>query len=133
MVQQVKYQKTLIIDDDETDIFITKRILESVCFAKELVTHATADAAMEYLEKLVEATAQLPEIIFLDLNLPGKSGFDLLEDLRKLGEKTKADFRIVILSNVIGEHGPELIGARNYSIVKAVLEKPLNKLILKGI
>lgn len=67
--------RVLIIDDSPTIVFALKKILQSAGF----ITFEAADA-----EKGLEiAQAEKPDLIFLDIILPGSNGFAMLRALRR--------------------------------------------------
>ena len=121
--QPARYKTVLIIDDDEMDIYISNRIITTSLFAQEVILKNCVTSALDYLEKLIFTSAHLPEIIFLDLDMPGKNGFDFLEELNKLSARSKIDFRVVILSNELEKYK---LNPKIYPMVEAFLEKPLN-------
>ncbi len=70
--------KTIIIDDERLARAELKRLLEPF---KELEVVAEALNVDDAVEKISQFD---PELIFLDIQMPGKSGFDLLEILDKV-------------------------------------------------
>ncbi len=67
--------KTILIDDEPLAIAELKGMLQKHA---DIEVIEIAGNAMEAAEKI---NALKPDLIFLDINMPGKSGFDLLEDL----------------------------------------------------
>src|SRR5436190_5287511 len=119
-----RYKKVLVIDDDEVDVFITRRLLQSAKFAEEIVLKNSIAGALLYLEDLIRNSYNLPEIIFLDLNMPGEDSFDFLEQLRQIRSLIGVNFRVLILTSVT-EQFKKNPGKESYSIVEGVIEKPL--------
>jgi two-component system LytT family response regulator len=70
--------KTIIIDDERLARTELRRLLEPF---KELEIVAEAVNVDDAVEKIHQFE---PELIFLDIQMPGKSGFDLLEILDKV-------------------------------------------------
>jgi two-component system LytT family response regulator len=70
--------KTIIIDDERLARTELRRLLEPF---KELEIVAEAVNVDDAVEKISQFE---PELIFLDIQMPGKSGFDLLEILDKV-------------------------------------------------
>ncbi|MCB0373231.1 MAG: response regulator transcription factor [Muricauda sp.] len=71
---------TLIIDDERLAREEVRRALASYPEFEIVGEANNADKAMELIE------ASQPDIIFLDIHMPGKSGFDLLEELTTVPE-----------------------------------------------
>jgi two-component system LytT family response regulator len=70
--------KALIIDDERLARTELKRLLEPFKDIEIVGDAANVDEALEKISQLN------PELIFLDIQMPGKSGFDLLEELDKV-------------------------------------------------
>lgn len=83
----------LLADDDEDDCFFFQEALDELSIA----TRLTAVHDGEQLMKLLTETAsELPDVLFLDLNMPRKNGFECLREI-KSNEQLKP-LPVVILS-----------------------------------
>lgn len=83
----------LLADDDSDDrLFFAKALLE-LPIATTLATVHDGERLMNYLS---ENTRQIPDVIFLDLNMPRKNGIECLSEL-KSNEKFK-DIPVIIFS-----------------------------------
>jgi CheY-like chemotaxis protein len=69
----------LLADDDEDDRLFFKEAFGEVKIKHEIATFNDGDMLMEYLN---DTTNPLPDIIFLDLNMPRKSGLECLQEIR---------------------------------------------------
>lgn len=67
--------KTILVDDERLAREELKKLLETFKEIKIIGEAANADEALEKIEELK------PDLVFLDIQMPGKTGFDLLEDL----------------------------------------------------
>lgn len=67
--------KAVIVDDSRLARNELKRLLED--FDKVIVCGEAADAE----EAIETITQESPDLVFLDIQMPGKNGFELLEDL----------------------------------------------------
>src|SRR4051794_37942586 len=68
--------KAIIVDDEPVGIRTLKKLLELNCPEVEIAgTYTDADSAMNKLEEVQ------PDVIFLDIQMPGKSGLDMLADI----------------------------------------------------
>ncbi len=73
----------LLVEDNEGDILLTKEALESSRYIGKLTTLKDGQAAIDYLENaLKDITATLPDIILLDINIPKKSGHEVLQYIK---------------------------------------------------
>ncbi len=80
----------LLVDDNEDDIFFTKQALREAKITNPVQTAADGQAAINYLNGTgkYENRGQfpLPGLMLLDLKMPGKSGFEVLQWLREQPE-----------------------------------------------
>ncbi len=67
--------KTLVIDDERLAREEVKRALKHYTEFKVIAEASNADQAIDLIEK------HEPDVLFLDIHMPEKSGFDLLEEL----------------------------------------------------
>lgn len=69
----------MLADDDEDDRLFFKEAFEEVKIKYKISTFNDGEQLMDYL---YEANNPLPDIIFLDLNMPRKSGIECLKEIR---------------------------------------------------
>ncbi|MBO9202848.1 MULTISPECIES: response regulator [Niastella] len=69
----------MLIDDDMDDRFLFSRAAK---LKKPEITCVTADGGKEALE-LLDKMPQLPQVIFLDINMPGMNGWEFLSQFKK--------------------------------------------------
>jgi DNA-binding response OmpR family regulator len=85
--------KILIIEDDISMLNMYEKL-----FTYEGFTVAIAEDGEKGMQKALES---LPDIVLLDIMMPRKSGFQVLEDLKK-EEKTK-NVPVILLTNLSSE------------------------------
>jgi len=82
--------KIIIVEDDKfLGGLVSKKLIDEGCAVRHIESGELAGEAIE---------SDLPDLIFLDLLLPGMSGFDVLANVKK-NSKTK-DIPVVVLSNL---------------------------------
>lgn len=86
-----------IIDDDAITVFGIKKLLATVVTCPNITNFSNGKLAIEHFKNL-EFTRELPEIMFLDLNMPIMDGWEFLEEFIKLPIKQKITINIVTSS-----------------------------------
>lgn len=71
--------KILLADDDKDDCFMFREALSELPVKTELWTVHDGEQLMAYLE---EHEQDLPDVLFLDLNMPRKNGFECLTEIK---------------------------------------------------
>ena len=112
----------MIIDDDDVDTYLSKRIITESDFTRDIVTASSVKEAIDYLNV---HTSGLPDVIFLDLNMPGQNGLDFLDAFNSLPLQQKKSTKIVLLMNVVNSSDEMTKKATSHPMVNHVIEKPL--------
>lgn len=89
----------MLVDDNDTDNFISGKIIEMTGFSERVIAMDSGSDALEYLRNNSEVPENIPEVIFLDINMPYVDGFVFLFEFEKLSPKIKAKSKIIILSS----------------------------------
>ena len=101
-------------DDDSDDLDFFRDVAESIGKHIQLNTYSNGDKLLS----AVKEGKDKPEVIFLDLNMPGKSGFDVLRELK--GGSGFEAIPVVVFSTSNDQHNIEKsrnLGA-NYFVTK---------------
>jgi len=132
-MSEKRYKTVMLIDDNEIDNLINQKMIEAADISQNIYTHTGAKSAIEFLrnmEQLKEvATIVLPQIIFLDIDMPLMDGFQFLDEFQKLSKETKDHCNIVMLTSSINPQ--DMDKAKEYTYVKKYLNKPLSQDTLK--
>jgi len=125
---QFSFNSVLLIDDSEIDILVNRRLMELTRFSKNVMVAGSAEEALHFLRHECRSEKDAPDWIFLDMNLPGKSGYDFLEEFAALPAGIFSATRIIILSVF---QKPELLQqALEYPYVFRQMDKPLTQAAL---
>lgn len=71
---------TLLADDDVDDRTFFKNALEAIPLQTHLSIVSDGYQLMDFLMDNIE---QLPHVLFLDINMPGKNGYECLAEIKK--------------------------------------------------
>lgn len=89
--------KTIVLaDDDADDCILFEDALREVCSDSHLTTASDGVKLMAFLDETVPPP---PDVIFLDLNMPRKNGFECLDEIKKT-PKLK-DIPVIIFSTTV--------------------------------
>ena len=98
-----KLNCVLLVDDNESDNFLHKRIIEKAGIAHSIEIAMNGQEALDFLTtkgncgKSVNAYCQ-PELILLDINMPVMDGWEFLDDYYKLEEFQKGNVVVIMLT-----------------------------------
>jgi CheY-like chemotaxis protein len=79
-----RFLEILQVEDNDGDARLLKQALKKAGFPNRLYSVASGEAAFDFLnQKAVYSTAPRPDVILLDLKLPGKDGLTVLNEIRQ--------------------------------------------------
>lgn len=121
----------MLVDDNDTDNFINKRIIELTSFAYRIEIKNSGKSALEYLNSVKDDEENLPDLIFLDINMPIVDGFVFLYEFESFPEAIKKKCKIVILSSSDNKRDIDKIVNNDYVI--KFITKPLTEEALDNV
>lgn len=93
----------LYAEDDDNDVFLIKRAFRQAGVARPLQVVPDGQQAIDYLKGTGQFSNReqypLPCLVLLDLKMPGKSGFDILNALRAHAETVSLPALVLTSSN----------------------------------
>jgi len=117
LLMELEKFKILIVDDSRFNLEVLSRILLAAAaetndpdYPQYII--ATASSGPEALEKVI---SEKPDLVLLDIIMPGMSGFDVLAEFKK-NEETRG-VPVIIISGLADENDEEkglLLGAVDY-------------------
>ena len=124
----------LLIDDDEPTNVLHKIIIEESGIARQVEIVYNGYDGLEYLKrtgKYAEGTHPRPDLIFLDINMPGMNGFEFLEEYKQLDSHQKARMVVVMLTTSLNPEDREK--AQKLGEISDFKNKPLTVPLLQEI
>lgn len=115
-------KKICIIDDDPIFVFTTKKRLEVSGFCEPLLVYKNGKEAFDGLKTAIDNNEPLPDVIFLDINMPIWDGWDFLNAFSKIPTEKKINLFIVSSSN----YPDDIEKAKSYNtLVSDFIVKPI--------
>ena len=97
--------RLLLADDDKDDCFLFEDALKEIPIPTHLVTVADGEKLMELLREMNGSA--LPDILFLDLNMPRKDGIQCMAEIKQ--HKALKDLPVVIFSTSLREDSVDIL------------------------
>lgn len=126
-----RYQNVLLVEDDPITIMVCERIITMSSFAANVTSCENGKLAIDYLKRFSGTAGNIPEIIFLDINMPIMNGWDFLEELENIKASFPKTPRIYILSSTVDPE--DYKRAKTFTEVIDFISKPLSKEFLDDI
>lgn len=126
-MKQVKL--TCIIDDDDIFVYGAKRLLLNAGVCSEFITFRNGKQAIEGLQDITIQKGTLPELIFLDLNMPIMTGWEFLDEFMKMD--IHEEITLYIVSSSINPI--DMDKAKEYEAVSSFIDKPITPTKLKEV
>lgn len=118
-------KKFYLIDDDTIFVFLTRKTLQVANLSTDLTVFEDGKKALLDLELSANQPELLPDVIFLDLNMPVLDGWGFLEEYLLLEPKMSKKIEIYIVSSSISPS--ELERSQRIPVVTDFLTKPLSR------
>ena len=117
----------VLIDDNKIELLIHQRVLEKLDESAKVKSFSNPILAIRYLEMLStwNLSSDIPQYIFLDIEMPEMNGFEVLHTIEKLKILRKNKTKVFFLSSI---GIPNFIRmAHDYEIRANYIPKPLTK------
>ncbi|WP_179348716.1 response regulator [Winogradskyella pacifica] len=124
-----KIDLACIVEDDPMHLFITKKYMELSGFVEKILVCKNGKEVYDTLKAMFLNSEKLPQIIFLDLNMPIWDGWQFLDEFTKIPIEQKVIIYILTSSN----SEEDIKRAEQYSLKSNYLIKPINQGQLKSV
>jgi CheY-like chemotaxis protein len=123
-----KLKCIMLIDDNDDDNFFHQRSIRKADAAETVVVMTKATEALEYLKS--KSKADLPELIFLDINMPGLNGWEFIDEFKKISPNFNNSTLLMLSTS---QNPDDLTKARTEPLIKGFKTKPLTVNMLEDI
>lgn len=115
-----------LIDDDHIYQFTARKMLESTGLARQIYSFYDGEAAIRYLKNEENISQnKVPDVIFLDINMPIMDGWQFLEEYRTVAGKMPRQVTVYMVSSSVDIF--DIQRAQQMSEVTDYLVKPMQR------
>lgn len=117
-------RKFIFIDDDPIDHFLMKHILRGKNYFDTTTFTVYGSLVLDYIEEHKSQPEKLPDVIFLDLNMPIFNGWDFLDRMEQMLPGIDKDIQVYVISSSV--RPVDMENSSKYSFVNDFISKPVN-------
>jgi CheY-like chemotaxis protein len=121
----------MLVDDNPDDNFFHERVIRKHDFSEHVIVKQTGKEALEYLKAKDQNKGCHPDLIFLDINMPGMNGWEFLNEYKKLDLYFQGKIIVVMLTS--SDNPEDIIKAKEHGVAFEFKTKPLTKEMLDEI
>ncbi len=112
----------VLVDDDYSQITLVKACYEKSGRKNELICIDSSEDCIKYFSEVLEKKKPIPELLLLDINMPLKSGFDVLSEIKSKKQFQKNPVIIMFSSS---ENEADIVKSKKLH-ADAFFSKPIN-------
>lgn len=124
-----KINLACIIDDDPIFVFGTKKMMQYTGFCDTFLIFKNGKEALDHLSTILIEKKSIPDIIFLDINMPVMDGWQFLEEITKVDISETLKIFLVTSSETQADREK----AKKFSAIKNYVVKPITMEGLKDL
>lgn len=120
-----KLNTILLVDDYEADNFIHRLVIERYDCAEQIEVCVDGKQALDFVQARIDAGEALPELIFLDINMPVMNGWEFLSAYESVGAGRDGGAVVIMLTTSLNPD--DKARADEHPNVKGFVDKPLTQ------
>ena len=120
-----KLKCIMLVDDDKNDNFFHERAIKKSNLNTIVIAKNSGMKALEYLKSLKDNSDLQPDLIFLDINMPGMNSWDFLKEYDLLDKELLN--RMIVIMLTTSDNPDDKARAKTWKYVSDYIIKPLTK------
>lgn len=117
-------KNVLLIDDDHGFNFLNSRLLKKLNIIDSIHVCASAVSGLKWLEEMHETRGEVPDLVLLDIRMPGMDGFAFLHALQSMPCGIKDRVKVAMLTSSVNDE--DFTRSFEFPQVVDYIEKPLD-------
>ncbi len=120
-----------VIDDDEIYTFTVKRVIDNSQLAEKTLFFSNGKLALDFFKEYLHQTADLPDLILLDINMPVLDGWQFMDEFVKLSPQINKRIFVYIVSSSVDR--ADINKAKGYSQISDFIVKPVTAAMFRKV
>ncbi len=112
-----------IVDDDDIYRYSIMRTLKDLNVTKKILVFRDGEEAIDFMLDNLGNSQDLPDVIFLDINMPIMDGFEFMEEYVKIKPKVGKKITVYMISSSVNP--VDLEKAKSISEISDYIVKPI--------
>ncbi|MEQ9188698.1 MAG: response regulator [Cryomorphaceae bacterium] len=117
--------KVCVIDDDDIYQFLLKKELKHTHMVDRINVFTDGQKAIDYFMENRHSQDHLPDVIFLDINMPIMNGWQFLDEFKMLKQKLNKKITIYLVSSSFDDR--DISRSKEYAEVTDYIIKPVKR------
>lgn len=110
-----------LIEDDNIQQFVVSKMVEKYAIADDIIPFYNGEEAIAYFKKIAKSN-KLPDVIFLDINMPIMDGWEFLTEFEKIKDQFNKEIPVFMLTSSLNTSDESK--AQTFESVKGYITKP---------
>jgi CheY-like chemotaxis protein len=112
-----------LVDDDHIYQFTAKKTLESMGLTEQVSMFPDGEKAIDFIREHLSQPQDLPDIIFLDINMPIMDGWQFIDEFQKL--KIPKKIAVYMVSSSVDEN--DMKRSKEFGVIDDYIIKPVGR------
>jgi CheY-like chemotaxis protein len=114
-----------LIDDDQIFQFTVRKMIEWINIEYKFCFFSNGAEAIQYFQQHSSTTEALPDVIFLDINMPVMDGWEFLRAFGAIKDRMIKPVTIYMMSSSVDE--TDIHKAKEFPMVNKYINKPVSR------
>jgi CheY-like chemotaxis protein len=121
----------MLVDDNRNDNFFHEREIKKNNQSTIVISKSSGMEALDYLKSTKDSKEMVPDLILLDINMPGMNGWEFLKEYNRLDKDLQS--RVIVIMLTTSDNPDDEAKAKKFSFVSEYITKPLTKETMEDI